>query len=70
MKGGRSSIGSVTIRVLPETRIFDLVVLDIMGVESYELLKIISPVFKCGNDEKGSVTIYKGIKVKKGMGTL
>ncbi|MBW2204352.1 MAG: hypothetical protein JRF52_09720 [Deltaproteobacteria bacterium] len=45
MKGGRPCIGSVTIRVLPGTRIFALVVLDIMGVEGYELLVII-PVFK------------------------
>ena len=39
MKGGKPHIGSVTIRVLPEARPFYLVVLDIMGVEGYELLK-------------------------------
>ena len=39
MRGGRLHVGSVTIRVLPEARPFYLVVLDIMGVEGYEILK-------------------------------
>jgi hypothetical protein len=39
MKGGRLRIRRLTNRMLPEARPFYLVVLDIMGVEGYELLK-------------------------------